>query len=319
MHGIALFVMAVAGLLPVLPASAAPRESVAREVWPGRRVVLLLPLQLSDNWNADPAWGQTLLRSAEFHLRRALEDTGKFSVVQPYRFDPILQRALQEKRGGIAKDQVDELIDKPSLQSASGVLANLGFELTPLIADFRLEEVRASGSAKAPAVQVQVLGKLYDLNSQEANQTKVFTSDPIRTQGSQFDTVILAAANAFKMVSREFVKPPADVALPRVEPLPAELDPKAKAAAAKATAAKAKADKAKADKEKAAKEKADKAKAAGGTGQPGTPPAPGTATPTTPPSPGATAAKPGEVATPGLEGNDIYINPLNRGQLTRNP
>ncbi len=190
-----------------------------REVWPGRRLVMLLPLQLSDNWNADVRWGQTLLRPSESQLRKALEATGKFSVVQPYRFDPILQRALLDKR--IAKDQIEDLVTTPSLQSASSILANLGFDLTPMIADFRLEEVRASGSEKAPTIQVQVLGKLYPLNSQEADQTKVFTSDPERYRISQFDTVINAATNAFQMVASEFVKPITEAVLPRVEPAPA--------------------------------------------------------------------------------------------------
>jgi hypothetical protein len=225
-----LIALTGACLLPALPASAQSKQQrlSSREVWPGRRLVMLLPLQLSDNWNADPQFGQSLLRPAEFSLRRALENTGKFSVVQPYRFDPVFQRAVTEKR--ITKDQLDALVDTPTVQTASGVLANLGFELAPVIADFRIEEVRASGTEKNPAIQVQVLGKLYDLNSAAATQTKVFTSDPIKQRGSQFDTVIEAAANAFQMVANDFVKPPAEVELPRVAPPPT---PPAKAKPAK--------------------------------------------------------------------------------------
>jgi hypothetical protein len=179
-------------------------------------VVYLLPVQLSANWNIDPQWGQRLLPESEQRLRRALEATGKFSVVQPYRFNPMLQRALQEKR--IDQAQLDAAVDTPSLQSASGVLDKLGLPLAPLIAEFRLEEVRASGTEKAPAVQVQVLGKLYELNSEQAAQTKVFTSDPIRRRGTQSEQIVDAAENAFQMLAAEFVRPPADVELPRVEP-----------------------------------------------------------------------------------------------------
>lgn len=207
------------------PAQAKPFVE-SSEAWPGRRVVLLLPLQLSDNWNADPQWGQRLLGPSEHRVRRALEATGKFSVIQTYQFDPVLQRALQDKL--IDKTQLDALVATPTLQTAGGVggiLDKLGFPLKPLIADFRLEEVRSSGDPKAPSVQVQVLGKLYELNSEAAQQTKVFTSDPVKKRGTQFDQVLDAADNAFIMVANEFVRPPAEIALPRAEP--AKTTPKA--------------------------------------------------------------------------------------------
>jgi hypothetical protein len=300
----------------------AQKESFAsaREVWPGRRMVMLLPLQLSDNWNADARWGQSLLRPSEAQLRTALERTGKFSVVQPYRFDPILQRALLDKR--ITKDQIDELVTTPSLQSASSILANLGFDLPPLIADFRLEEVRASGSEKAPTIQVQVLGKLYPINSQEADQTKVFTSDPTRYRISQFDTVISAATNAFQMIANEFVKPITEAILPRVEPPPAAEDAKGKNGKAPG---------------KGAATPAPVAPVAPTTpGAPTTPAAPTTpvvpptpttpatpATPSTNASPSATAkTADGDGKTTGDSTNNegaVYVNPLNRGSLTRNP
>ena len=218
---IAICALLLAGTASVVPLPFTASPALAKpplpttEVWPGRRVVFLLPLQLSDNWNADPVWGKRLLGPAEQRLRSALENTGKFSVVQPYQFDPILQRAVQEKR--IDKAQLDTMIDTPNLQTASGVLDKLGFPLPPLIAEFRLEEVRSSGDAKAPSVQMQVLGKLHALNSQEA-ETKVFTSDPIRRRGSQFDQTLDAAANAFQMVANDFVRPPAEIELPRVDP-----------------------------------------------------------------------------------------------------
>jgi len=213
-----LLLCIAAGSAPLLCASSAQAKPpvATTEVWPGRRVVFLLPVQLSSNWNIDPQWGQRLLPEAESRLRRALEATGKFSVIQPYRFNPMLQRALQEKR--IDQAQLDAAVDTPSLQSASGVLDKLGFALPPLIAEFRLEEVRASGTEKAPSVQVQVLGKLYELNSESAAQTKVFTSDPIRGRGTQAEQIIDATENAFRMVAAEFVRPPAEVELPRIDP-----------------------------------------------------------------------------------------------------
>ncbi len=223
-----ILLSALCAAFPVIqskPAQAKPAVSTS-EVWPGRRVVLLLPLKLSDNWNADAVWGQRLLRPSEHLLRRALEDTGKFSVVQTYQFDPVLQRALQDKL--IEKAQLDAMVEAPTIQSASNILDKLGFPLKPLIVEFHLEEVRSGGDVKAPSVQVQVLGKLYELNSEGAAQTKEFTSDPIKKRGSQFDQVLEAADNAFRMVANDFVRPPADIALPRIEPAKTEPKPTGK-------------------------------------------------------------------------------------------
>ena len=333
MGGFLLASLLSSGLLSSVQAATAPSFLSGREVWPGRRLVMLLPLQLSDNWNADVRWGQTLLRPSEAQLRKALEGTGKFSVVQPYRFDPILQRALLDKR--IAKDQIEDLVTNPSLQSASSILGNLGFDLTPLIAEFRLEEVRASGSEKAPTIQVQVLGKLYPLNSQEADQTKVFTSDPERYRISQFDTVINAATNSFEMIAAEFVKPITEAVLPRVDPPPAieKMDPK--------MMGKDKMGKDKMGKDKMGEDKMGKPMMK----DPKTPMAPVTPTPPatseTPVSPETPAANTSNTSpastkdkamdktkTPaataaGASVSDaeqrVFVNPLNRGQLTRNP
>ena len=213
-----LMLAAASAVLPVAPTRYAQAKPVvsSAEVWPGRRVVLLLPLQLSDKWNADALWGQRLLAPSEHRLRRALEATGKFSVIQTYQFDPVLQRAMQEKL--IDKAQVDAMVEKPTLQTATGILDKLGFRMKPLIADFHLEEVRSSGDPKAPSVQVQVLGKLYELNSEAAVQTKIITSDPVKRRASQFDQVLDAADNAFVLAASEFVRPPAEIELPRVEP-----------------------------------------------------------------------------------------------------
>ena len=292
----------------VQPVQAKESFISAREVWPGRRLVMLLPLQLSDNWNADARWGQTLLRPSEAQLRLALESTGKFSVIQPYRFDPLLQRALLDKR--ISKDQVDELVTTPTLQSASSVLGNLGFDLTPLIAEFRLEEVRASGPEKAPNIQVQVLGKLYPINSQEADQTKVFTSDPTRYRISQFDTVINAATNAFQMIAGEFVKPITEAVLPRVEPPPAETT---KGKNGKAAV-----------KPVAPVPTAPAPPAPTAPVEPATPTVPASPAPGTPGTGASASAASANSTSPATakvagEENATFENPLHRGRLTRNP
>jgi len=112
------------------------------EVWPGQRVVMLLPLKLGEGWNADPALDDAILGQAEYQLRMALLATRKFSVIQPYRFSPILQRAVQDRR--ITQPELDSLVENPSVETATVVLEKLGFDRKPMIADFTLEEVRVT-------------------------------------------------------------------------------------------------------------------------------------------------------------------------------
>ncbi|MDQ3814002.1 MAG: hypothetical protein M3347_08625, partial [Armatimonadota bacterium] len=138
----ASMIVALTVALPATRAVAEQNVVPVLESWPGYRVVMLLPLRVGEGWNADPAYNNLILAQAENRLRTAMTATKKFSVIQPYRFSPLFQRAVIEKR--LTQDQVNQLVENPTVENAAGVLEKLGFDYPPLIADFRLEEVRAT-------------------------------------------------------------------------------------------------------------------------------------------------------------------------------
>ena len=144
---------------------------VELEPWPGRRVVLLLPLQLGVGFNADQQFGKLILPRAEAELTAALEATGKFSVLRVHRFSPLVQRGLQEKR--ITPADVSNITAEPiSIENATEFLSKYTFDQTPLIADFRLEEVRSSipGMAGMKMKDGQMSGKMMS-NGMSDGQT----------------------------------------------------------------------------------------------------------------------------------------------------
>src|SRR5262249_43574519 len=153
---------------------------------------LLLPLKLGQGWNIDPAFGQALLPDAQQVLMDTLTASGKFSVVKPYRFNPILQRALQERR--ITKDMLNNLVDNPTLENARTVMQKLdpSFDQPALIGDFSIEEVRFSGTQKDTRVQAQVSGRLYELGAAVAVKSAVVTSNSV-SGGSRMSSKIVGA------------------------------------------------------------------------------------------------------------------------------
>jgi hypothetical protein len=202
-------------------AHAAPKKakSAGIEPWAGRRVVLLLPLQLGEGWNADRNFGTAILPRAEQLLQEQLQKTGKFSVIQANRSNPLIQRGLQEKR--LTEDQVKTLTDTPSVENATTFLSQFAFERPAMIVEFRLEEVRAAGDATRPSVQAQVSGRLYQLGNGVATKSPVVTSEAVRAGRNNIDRYLGAADNAFMLAAAEMVAPLEDIALPMVIPTPA--------------------------------------------------------------------------------------------------
>jgi len=212
------------------PAQAVPVKGlVGREPWPSKRVVLVLPLQLGESWNADRNAGTMLLPQAQDRLYEALTATGKFSVIEAHRFNPILNRAVNDKK--VTPDQFDALVQSPSLETAREVLSTMTFTQQPVIADFRLEEVRASGADKRQVLQVQVSGRLYEVTNPVAYKAIVVTSNPVaRGKFSALDTAVAAATNAFKQIAVQFVAPLPDFEFSAVEAPPSETPPPAETA-----------------------------------------------------------------------------------------
>ncbi len=209
------------------------RKNMARsgaiEPWPGRRVLLLLPLQLGPGFNADHSFGEAILSRAEALLQEQLDATGKFSVIRAHRFSPMIQRALQEKR--LTEAQADDAIkDRVDTTTATAFLKQFTFDQVPLIAQFSLEEVRASGTFQRPGVQAQVAGRLYELDNPVALKAPVLTSNPITKGRNNIDRYLDAAREAFGDVAAEFTAPLEDIVLPRTEPTGASARPDAAAA-----------------------------------------------------------------------------------------
>lgn len=231
-----LAALAIAGImlspaLTIAPAQAAKAGS-GIEPWRGRRVLLLLPLQLGEGFNADRAFGQAILSRAESLLQQQLQATDKFSVIQAHRFSPLIQRGLQEKR--LTEAQVSAFVGAPpsttnptgtpavpSLENANILLNQFVFDRPAMIADFRLEEVRAISDPKRPSVQVQVSGRLYGAGNPIAIKSPVFTSEPARTGRNNIERFLAAANNAFMQAAMEMVAPLQDIEFPNVEPAPA--------------------------------------------------------------------------------------------------
>src|SRR5206468_3806488 len=143
-------------------------------------------------------------------LQTMLQQTGKFSVIMPHRFNPLLQRALSEK--AITKDQLTALVDTPTLENARLVLSKMSFDRTPMIAQFIIEEVRLGGTAKNTSVQTQVSARLYELTDPQALKATVITSSPQR--GRSVTASSQAALNdSFRRTVAEFVAPIQEIQL----------------------------------------------------------------------------------------------------------
>ena len=221
----------------IVPAQAKPRQSL--EIWPGQRALLVLPLSVGPNWNAGADLAQAITPVIRPELQNALKGTGKFSVTLPYRFDPIFRRAVADKR--ISEDEVSALVATPSLETANTVFSKLTFNQTPMVADVSLQELRIGGTQKAPTVQLQVSGKLYEVGGSGPFRSVVVTSRSFGGRTPQ-DRLQAAATDAFELLAAQFVAAPEEFKLPLpIAPVaPAATKPATgKAAAAKSATTKA--------------------------------------------------------------------------------
>ena len=201
----------------------APKKEL--EIWPGRRVLLLLPLAPSATWNADPELGRAIVPLAQPQLQSALTATDKFSITLPYRFDPVLRRGLLEKR--IAENEITALLTTPTLATARPVVDKLTFDQPVMIAEIKLEELTVGGTPKAPTVQIQTSGLLYEQGN--PNPIKSITVRSRPTSGrTPSERIRAAASQTFTEIAAEFVTPPVafDLPLPPA-PTPTPAKPKA--------------------------------------------------------------------------------------------
>ena len=209
-------------LVPLaIQAQAAPRPLTKLEIWPGQRVVMILPLSIGSDFQGGEELGRALILLVQQDLQNAVARTGKFSVMTPYRFDPILRRGVLENQ--LADADVTNLLNTPSLENAQNILGKLRFDQPSMVLESKIEELRVGGTAKQPTVQLQVSGRLYEVGGAGTPKNVVVTSRSFagRTPEIRLQS---AAAQAFSELAARLVEPPASFQLPApviVTPTPA--------------------------------------------------------------------------------------------------
>lgn len=205
-------VAALGALAPfATPSAFAAPKKPQLEIWPDRRVLLVLPMQLAPTWNADAQLGQAILPLAQPQLQQALAATGKFSVTLPYRFDPVLRRGLTEKQ--LAENDITKLLATPTLENSRPVIDKLNFDQPIMTTEVFLEELTIGGDAKKPTVQLQVSGKLYEQGNPNPVKSETYRSKPLGGK-TPSERLIAAARDAFGGLAMIYVEPPAAFDLP---------------------------------------------------------------------------------------------------------
>lgn len=190
------------------------------QAWPGKRVALVLPLRTGTAWNANPEFTQMFLPQAQSALREALSRTGKFSVLEVRRFNPVLMRAVQD--GAATTDDLNTLLNQPTVPNAGVFLSKTSFNRAPLqsfatsatIGSFVMESVEQNENG----LRLKVTGRMYDpgsITSSRALSATVtvpynFASGSARAPG------IIAANVGFDRVLQEFTRYPTERELPIV-------------------------------------------------------------------------------------------------------
>ncbi len=208
-------------LAPVAGAAPKKMRATGLEIWPGQRVLVVLPLTVSEGFlGTDGATtggtGSEALRKALVpvispQLSAALQATGKFSITRPYKFDPLLSRAVLETR--VQPEEASAFIDSPSLSSAQNVLGLLGLEQPGMVAQVVLQNLRVGGTRSAPTVQVTVRGDLYEAGSGEPFRSITVTSKPFGGLTPE-ERLRSSSAEAFADIAAAFVAPPTEFELP---------------------------------------------------------------------------------------------------------
>ena len=218
-----------AALAPIV--RAAPKSNARQnrlEIWPGQRTLIVLPLTVSETFlssdgTSQGGGGSSALATAlvpllSSELSSALQNTGKFSITRPYKFDPLIRRALAEQSLDAAT--ANPFIESPGLTNAEDVLSHLGLEQPGMVAQIVLESLRVGGTSAAPTVQMTMRGDLYQasLSSTEPASTEPFrtitvTSKPFIGKTPE-DRLRGAASQAFADIAGAFVAPPVEFDLP---------------------------------------------------------------------------------------------------------
>ena len=190
------------------------------QAWPGKRVALVLPLRTGTAWNANPEFTQMFLPQAQAALREALSRSGKFSVLDVRRFNPVLMRAVQD--GAASTDDLNTLLDRPTVPNAGVFLSKTSFNRAPLqsfstpaiIGSFVLESVEQNDVG----LRLKVTGRMYDPGATTAMRalSATVTVPHNFASGSARMPSLIAANVGFDRVLQEFTRYPTERELPIV-------------------------------------------------------------------------------------------------------
>ncbi len=210
-------------LVPAETAEARPARNrvVAAPVpqaWPGKRVLLVLPLRTGENWKANPEFTQAFLPQAQTALREALGRTNKFSLLEVRRFNAVLTRAVQD--GAATNDDLNSLLSQPTVPAASVFLAKTSFNRAPLqsfsvpatIGSFVLESVEQTSAG----LRLKVTGRMYEPGSLTAMRalSATVTVPTAATEATLRTPSLTAATVGFDRVLMEFVRYPTEREIP---------------------------------------------------------------------------------------------------------
>lgn len=229
--GVALGAATVPFLLAMPRAEAKKRDDTVPklQLWPGQRVTVVLPTTLGADWNNDPQLGTAILPVIAPELQNALIRTQKFSLTLPYRFDPILLRAQQERR--VAPSDLDVYLGAPTIQSVQPVMGKFSFDQPFMVVETKLEALTISGTPKQPLVSVKVSGTMYEGSTVVRRAVVTSRSFGGKTPEAR---LMAAAAQAFDDLADQFVTAPPSFELP-LPIVPTPTPAPAKTASGKAT------------------------------------------------------------------------------------
>lgn len=181
--------------------TAAPAVAVTPSSGTGELAVALVPLISSQ-------------------LSRSLQNTGKFSLTAPYRFDPLLRRALAEQQ--ISDTDLDAFVTTPTLAGAQAMLPKLSLDQPGMVCQVNLENLQVGGTPQVPTVQVRMHGDLYQVAPgaapNEPPRVSLFrsitvTSNPFPGKTPE-DRLRVSTAQAFNDIAAAFVERPSEFQLP---------------------------------------------------------------------------------------------------------
>ena len=182
-----------------------------------RRVLMMLPVRAGEGWKSTPEFTTALLRQSNTAMRKALEGTGRYSLLEVKRFNPVLMRAVQD--GVATSDDLDNLLSQPTTPNASIFLSKIAFTKAPmqayvmpaLISSFVLDNLTTSDNS----LSVKLTGRLYSADGQTVLRSlSATTTVPFMAAGGNMsDAAATSVSASLSRITSEFIRVPTESAV----------------------------------------------------------------------------------------------------------